>query len=98
MILNKEGEEMAGTKEGGRKAAAKNKEIYGEDFYKRIGRAGGSVTGVEKGFSLMTIEERAELGRRGGKKSKRGKAGEKYAAPTPKHQSLWKRLIKGATV
>jgi hypothetical protein len=42
----------------------------------------------------MTVEERAELGRRGGKKSKRGKAGEKYVAPTPKHQSLWKKLIR----
>lgn len=83
---------MSGNAIGGAKAAAVNKAKYGEDFYKRIGAIGGSKTGIEKGFSLMTIEERAELGRRGGLKSKRGKAGEKYVSP--KKLSLWKRLIK----
>ena len=32
---------MAGTAAGGRAAAQKNKQKYGSDFYKRIGRAGG---------------------------------------------------------
>jgi hypothetical protein len=95
MILNKEGEEMAQTKAGAAKAREVVYAKYGRDYFKRIGAMGGSVTGIEKGFALMTIEERAELGRRGGLKSKRGKAGEKYVAPK---QSLWKRLIKGATV
>jgi general stress protein YciG len=35
---------MAGTIEGARKAAAKNRELYGEDFYKRIGSKGGTQT------------------------------------------------------
>jgi general stress protein YciG len=32
---------MAGTVEGGNRAAASNKQRYGADFYKQIGRAGG---------------------------------------------------------
>jgi general stress protein YciG len=32
---------MAGTKEGGKAAAATNKAVYGADFYKRIGQMGG---------------------------------------------------------
>ncbi len=31
---------MAGTKEGSRKAVAKTKEVYGEDFYADIGKKG----------------------------------------------------------
>lgn len=34
---------MAGTKQGGLKAAATNKERHGKDFYKNIGRQGGGV-------------------------------------------------------
>jgi len=33
---------MSGVREGGLKAAKTNKEKYGEDFYKNIGRMGGS--------------------------------------------------------
>lgn len=33
---------MAGTLEGGKKAAAKNKAKYGDDFYARIGHKGGA--------------------------------------------------------
>ena len=33
---------MASTRAGGLKAAVTNKKLYGEDFYKRIGKAGGS--------------------------------------------------------
>ena len=32
---------MAGTKAGGAKAAATNREKYGKDFYSRIGQKGG---------------------------------------------------------
>lgn len=63
---------MAGTKAGGLKAAATNKEKYGKEFYARIGALGGakSTTG---GFAAN--RELARIaGRLGGKISKRGPA------------------------
>ena len=72
---------MAGTKAGGMKAAKTNKELHGEDFYRRIGHKGGhnSHTG---GFASnvvgedgLTGRERAVLvGAIGGHISKRGPA------------------------
>lgn len=35
---------MAGTYPGGVKAAATNKQLYGDNFYVKIGKAGGSRT------------------------------------------------------
>lgn len=64
---------MAGTKIGGAKAAQTARERYGDDYYARIGRKGGSVSGIAKGFALNP-EKAAEAGRRGGKVSKRGLA------------------------
>ena len=34
---------MSGTKDGGKIAAKTNKEKYGDDFYRKIGAAGGKV-------------------------------------------------------
>lgn len=66
---------MAGTKAGGLKAAATNKELYGEAFYARIGQKGGKVGGM-KGFAVNP--ELAKIaGAKGGKISKRGKAKQK---------------------
>lgn len=70
---------MAGTRAGGLKTAATNKKIYGEDYYARIGRMGGSVTGKSGGFAStkvgkdgLTGPERAKLvGTVGGLKSSR---------------------------
>lgn len=62
---------MAGTKIGGMKAAVMNKELYGDDFYQRIGAKGGSKTGM-KGFAINR-ELAREAGRKGGLISKRGK-------------------------
>lgn len=63
---------MAGTKAGGRKARKTNYEKYGDDFYKRIGAMGGKL-GHTGGFAANP--ELAKIaGRKGGKKSKRGKA------------------------
>jgi general stress protein YciG len=63
---------MAGTTKGGLKAAAKNKELYGSEFYARIGAIGGKKTGM-KGFALN--RERARLaGQKGGRISRRGKS------------------------
>jgi general stress protein YciG len=61
---------MGGTKAGGYKACATNKRKYGDDWYARIGKIGGSKTGL-KGFALNN-ELAKSAGRKGGLKSKRG--------------------------
>jgi general stress protein YciG len=63
---------MAGTAEGGRKAAQVNKERHGEDFYRELGRRGGSVRSPMKGFGAN--RERAKIaGAKGGRISRRTK-------------------------
>ena len=63
---------MAGTKEGGKKAALTNIKKYGKDFY-RIQGAKGGHNGHTGGFYARP--ELARLaGRKGGKISRRGKA------------------------
>lgn len=64
---------MAGTKAGGKKAAATNRNKYGSEFYANIGRKGGQ-NGHTGGFASMTSEQVRECGRKGGKISKRGPA------------------------
>jgi len=60
---------MAGTKEGGKAAAATNKAKYGSDFYARIGAAGGKK-GRTGGF--FANRELARIaGAKGGKISRR---------------------------
>lgn len=63
---------MAGTKEGARKAALTNKLKHGPDFYANIGRRGGIVSGIPKGFALMPTDKVKAAGRKGGAISKRG--------------------------
>lgn len=66
---------MVGTKAGGLKAAATNKERYGENWYSRIGKKGGQ-NGHTGGF--YGDSERARIcGAKGGKNSKRGPAKKK---------------------
>ena len=61
---------MAGTRAGDLKAAAKNKEKHGSDFYSRIGKKGGQ-NGRTGGF--YNNPERARIaGQKGGKISKHG--------------------------
>ena len=62
---------MAGTKKGGEKAAAKNKELYGSDFYAKIGAKGGKL-GHTGGFAADRELARA-AGAKGGRKSRRAK-------------------------
>lgn len=62
---------MAGNREGGLKAAAKNK-ARDPDFYARIGRKGGKA-GHTGGFAANR-ELASEAGKIGGKISRRGKA------------------------
>jgi general stress protein YciG len=62
---------MAGTAVGGKKAAETNKKVYGEDFYKTIGAAGGRKGTTGGFYADRELAKRA--GRIGGLKSKRGK-------------------------
>ena len=63
---------MAGTKIGGQKAAKKNKEKYGGDFYRMIGSKGGQqITSKPKGFAA-NLELAKIAGAKGGKISRRG--------------------------
>jgi general stress protein YciG len=66
---------MAGTIEGGRKAAKKNKKLYGKSFYARIGSQGGKNS-TKGGFWYAKyvkgdINFIREAGAKGGKISKR---------------------------
>lgn len=60
---------MPGTKEGGQKAAATNKRLYGEDWYARIGALGGR-NGHTGGFYARRDVART-AGAKGGRISKR---------------------------
>ena len=60
---------MAGNKAGGAKAAATNIKKYGKDFYKRIGRKGGS-NGNTGGFAANN-ELAKRAGKKGGENSRR---------------------------
>lgn len=72
---------MAGTLEGGKKAAETNKRRYGKDYYALIGKKGGK-NGHEGGFAAekvgkdgLTGPQRAKKwGAIGGKISKRGRS------------------------
>lgn len=61
---------MSGTKIGGIKCAQKNKKLYGDDFYKRIGAKGGKA-GHTGGFAANPALAKL-AGHRAGSVSKRG--------------------------
>lgn len=62
---------MSGTIEGGKKAAATNKELYGANFYTTIGRLGGEKS---RGGGFAKDSELARAaGRLGGMRSSRRK-------------------------
>ena len=63
---------MAGTREGGLRAAATNKKRYGEDFYKKMGHKGGTAwTDKLKGFA-NNPKLAQEVGRKIGLRTRRG--------------------------
>ena len=62
---------MAGTKAGGKTAAATNKAKYGHDFYARIGAKGGKM-GHTGGFAANR-ELARQAGAKGGRISRRTK-------------------------
>ena len=43
---------MVGTKAGGIKTRATNYKRYGKDYYRKLGKLGGEVKGILKGFAL----------------------------------------------
>lgn len=63
---------MAGTKQGGLKAAATNREKYGKDFYAKIGQKGGRL-GCTGGFAANPALAKI-AGAKGGRISRRGPA------------------------
>ena len=60
---------MSGTKIGGQKAAKKNRERYGDDFYRMIGSKGGQ-NGHTGGFAANPALART-AGAKGGRISRR---------------------------
>lgn len=62
---------MAGTKIGGKNAAATNKQKYGKDFYARIGAMGGKASGTGGFYANRELARRA--GAKGGSISRRTK-------------------------
>ncbi len=62
---------MAGTRAGGKRAAATNKQRYGANFYESIGKKGGEIS---RGGGFATDPELARrAGRIGGMRSSRKK-------------------------
>ena len=61
---------MSGNKIGGVKAAQANKSKYGDDYYIKMGKLGGSVK-VPKGFALMDKEKVRLAGVKGGSTPRR---------------------------
>jgi len=64
---------MAGTKEGGLKAAATNKKRYGKEWYKKIGAMGGK-NGHTGGFAYFSHDIVSAWGKKGGSISRRSKS------------------------
>lgn len=60
---------MAGTLEGGKRAAETNKARFGEDYYKLMGVAGGKAS---RGGGFTDRERARAAGIKGGKASRRG--------------------------
>jgi general stress protein YciG len=63
---------MAGTKQGGARAAATNKAKYGSDFYARIGQSGGKVGRTGGFYANRDLARKA--GAKGGRISRRSKS------------------------
>ena len=63
---------MAGTKDGGQKAAATNKTKCGKDFYARIGAMGGKMGHTGGFYANRDLARKA--GAKGGRISRRGKS------------------------
>ena len=65
---------MAGNKIGGLKAAKTNKKLHGKNYYKELGKLGGSVSHPGTRYFAMNPEAAQKAGEKGGKASHRGRA------------------------
>ena len=83
---------MAGSKSGGKLAAKRMKELYGEQYYANIGRIGGQVKNSKKGFG--TNRELARIaGEKGGTVSRRHKQMDNNeASNTANSESIWRKV------
>ncbi len=63
---------MVGTPAGGKKAAEKNKKHFGKDFYRRIGKIGGSAPKTKPSGFACDRARAANAAKKAGKVSKRG--------------------------
>lgn len=68
---------MAGTRNGGAKAATTNRTKYGKDFYARIGAMGGKAGHTGGFYANRDLARKA--GALGGRISRRGKSTKKAA-------------------
>ncbi len=64
---------MAQTKEGAKKQAQTIKKIYGSNFWSKIGKEGGSVSGIKKGTATFSREKLQAMSAKGCRISKRTK-------------------------
>lgn len=62
---------MSATREGGLKAAAKIKEKFGADYFRKIGAAGGKASGTGGFYANRELARIA--GRKGGLNSRKGR-------------------------
>lgn len=84
---------MSGTIEGGKLAAKKNKELYGNNFYHEIGRKGGQASGT--GGFYANPDLASIVGKIGGQRSSR--KGQKTSLEARKRMSIaqkarWARI------
>lgn len=87
---------MSGTVTGGRKAAATNKELYGKEFYQRIGRIGGE-RGHTGGFA--SNPELARIaGAKGGRVSKRGSGSSTVKKIEPRRETIISLYEEGKSI
>lgn len=84
---------MSGTKAGGLKAAATNKERYGDGFYSNIGAKGGR-NGHTGGFAANPALAKL-AGSKGGRMSKRGAKNETWGKLQSMHSGLVKWVEEG---
>jgi general stress protein YciG len=70
---------MAGNRIGGKKAAATNKRLFGEDWYRQIGKLGGQAGHTGGFYNNPELASRA--GAKGGRISKRTKTIPQKKAP-----------------